>query len=281
MLRLRSATSAIVLFGGFIPPQVTGYNGHVNLTGGASAPARCGMLAVLPRGHVQDHGRGSLPMPSPHIGLAKTSPASSSLFNWLVMVKAAGATEIVFDTAKSKDQQVQPRRHHGRFRSIIEPRAGSPRDCRARHGQRSVRSERDGKSTAALGEIRQRVRTFDTGQAGCRMQYTVTIRDNSQAKARDSNGTPGSGSAEEIGATVIDDYRFDPIHLHDRRCSIRRCEDEFRCLQRTDAFDHADALSSDDVRQYGFCAQEHDTMGVAARREFAVDAAKPKDDLAG
>ena len=34
-------TSAIVLFGGFIPPQVTGYDNHVNLTGGAEA---CGSL---------------------------------------------------------------------------------------------------------------------------------------------------------------------------------------------------------------------------------------------
>lgn len=33
--------NAVVLFGGFIPPQVTGYDLHVNLTGGAEA---CGML---------------------------------------------------------------------------------------------------------------------------------------------------------------------------------------------------------------------------------------------
>lgn len=33
--------SAVVLFGGFIPPQVTGYPGHANLTGGAEA---CGSL---------------------------------------------------------------------------------------------------------------------------------------------------------------------------------------------------------------------------------------------
>lgn len=32
---------AVVLFGGFIPPQVTGYDGHINLTGGAVA---CGSL---------------------------------------------------------------------------------------------------------------------------------------------------------------------------------------------------------------------------------------------
>lgn len=32
---------AVVLFGGFIPPSVTGYDGHANLTGGASA---CGSL---------------------------------------------------------------------------------------------------------------------------------------------------------------------------------------------------------------------------------------------
>jgi ADP-heptose:LPS heptosyltransferase len=33
-------TKAVVLFGGFIPPEVTGYPGHANLTGGAEA---CGM----------------------------------------------------------------------------------------------------------------------------------------------------------------------------------------------------------------------------------------------
>ena len=32
---------AVVLFGGFIPPSVTGYDMHVNLTGGAEA---CGSL---------------------------------------------------------------------------------------------------------------------------------------------------------------------------------------------------------------------------------------------
>lgn len=31
---------AVVLYGGFIPPQVTGYEGHINLTGGAEA---CGL----------------------------------------------------------------------------------------------------------------------------------------------------------------------------------------------------------------------------------------------
>jgi hypothetical protein len=35
------ATPAVVLFGGFIPPQVTGYDMHVNLTGGAES---CGSL---------------------------------------------------------------------------------------------------------------------------------------------------------------------------------------------------------------------------------------------
>lgn len=34
-------TMAVVLFGGFIPPQVTGYDLHINLTGGATA---CGSL---------------------------------------------------------------------------------------------------------------------------------------------------------------------------------------------------------------------------------------------
>lgn len=36
---------AVVLFGGFIPPQVTGYDTHTNLTGGAEA---CGSLDTCP-----------------------------------------------------------------------------------------------------------------------------------------------------------------------------------------------------------------------------------------
>jgi len=38
--------NAVVLFGGFIPPAVTGYSGHANLTGGADA---CG--SILPCAH--------------------------------------------------------------------------------------------------------------------------------------------------------------------------------------------------------------------------------------
>jgi len=35
----------VVLFGGFIPPSVTGYAAHANLTGGAEA---CGSLKPCP-----------------------------------------------------------------------------------------------------------------------------------------------------------------------------------------------------------------------------------------
>jgi hypothetical protein len=38
---ISNGTKAVVLFGGFIPPQVTGYDIHTNLTGGAEA---CGSL---------------------------------------------------------------------------------------------------------------------------------------------------------------------------------------------------------------------------------------------
>lgn len=40
---------AVVIFGGFIPPQVTGYDGHINLTGGAEA---CG--SIRPCQHCTD-----------------------------------------------------------------------------------------------------------------------------------------------------------------------------------------------------------------------------------
>jgi len=42
-------TKAVVLFGGFIPPEVTGYDTHANLTGGAEA---CGMF--MPCDHCRE-----------------------------------------------------------------------------------------------------------------------------------------------------------------------------------------------------------------------------------
>jgi ADP-heptose:LPS heptosyltransferase len=39
------STLAVVLFGGFVPPAVTGYDTHTNLTGGAEA---CGLLKPCP-----------------------------------------------------------------------------------------------------------------------------------------------------------------------------------------------------------------------------------------
>lgn len=43
-------TPAVVLFGGFIPPQVTGYDSHINLTG--SSKKACGFLT--PCGHCRE-----------------------------------------------------------------------------------------------------------------------------------------------------------------------------------------------------------------------------------
>ena len=141
--------------------------------------------------------------------------ASFEFFNWLVMVKAGGATEIVFDTANPKTNKFPLDVTMERFRSIIEPGpalAGLP----SRHG--SDASSLSATASQLLpwvksGNVFERLITVKpVAECSC----TVTIRDNSQAKARDSNRDAWERFAEEIGATVIDDYRIDPIHLHDR-----------------------------------------------------------------
>ena len=72
---------AVVLFGGFIPPQVTGYDSHANLTGGATS--FCGSLTAcqhcidamlsIKSKHVNDAAKGFLECSTSLAGSGETS----------------------------------------------------------------------------------------------------------------------------------------------------------------------------------------------------------------
>lgn len=81
---------AVVIFGGFIPPQVTGYDSHTNLTGGAEA---CGsltpcvhcaeaMLAIKSK-HVIDAAKEFLECSTSSVGSGETSGRQSTPSDFL------------------------------------------------------------------------------------------------------------------------------------------------------------------------------------------------------
>lgn len=142
--------------------------------------------------------------------------ASFEFFNWLVMVQADGATEIAFDVRDPKLKNFTRESVEERFRSILEPGpalAGLPSRLGADSG---------GPRPAPIDLIPwwnsgRRFRRLRTVKPPVACDYTVTIRNNRDgARARDSDRDAWLKFADAIGATVIDDYFVEPIHLHDR-----------------------------------------------------------------
>jgi len=155
----------------------------------------------------------------------RTHLASFEFFNWLVMVKADGATEIVFDIANPKLKNFHDVLQ--RYESILKPGAALA-DLPWRQGSN------DGGLDAVSSHLLPWVmsgRTFSrllTVKPAIRCKYTVTIRDNADgAKSRNSNREAWTRFAEEIGAVLIDDYFFKPIHLHDRMALYAGAEMNF------------------------------------------------------
>lgn len=144
--------------------------------------------------------------------------ASFEFFLWLVMVRSAGASKIVFDISnpdkKSRKvggiDQVLPR-----FYSIIEPgpalaglkhRMGIDESTLNASAGQFVYWHRAGNKFERLKSVKPPV--------AC--DYTITLRNSTIAKSRDSNEDAWRRFGEDIGATVIDDYYVKPMHLHDR-----------------------------------------------------------------
>jgi hypothetical protein len=141
---------------------------------------------------------------------------SFEFFSWLVVAKAQGATEIVFDVTSPRIAKAHT--YFGlnnimeRFRSIIEPGpalAGLPSRIGNDPSQMRV---------SAFDLFHLKFPRLLTVDPPIECDYTVTIRENSMggARGRDSHRDAWEKFASEIGAHVIDDYARNPIHLHTR-----------------------------------------------------------------
>ncbi len=142
--------------------------------------------------------------------------ASFDFFSWLVLAKAAGYTEVVFDTRLPKTDKWSEPQIHERFESILRPGpalAGLPYSIGikgldtiktdARHLIAHVRAGKDFERLRSVhlpGDVR----------------YTVTLRQEPRLPYRNSDLEAWRAFATEIGALVIEDYHVNRIDLHTR-----------------------------------------------------------------
>lgn len=141
--------------------------------------------------------------------------ASFDFYPWLVLMKAKGATKIVIDRSQPKINKFPVPEVALRFESIIEPgpalaglpmRFGDSRPHVAGSAFELFPWVGAGKPIERLHSIKEPVD----------VKYTVTLRHSHRVPGRNSDDVAWRSFAEEIGATVIDDYYVRPIHLHDR-----------------------------------------------------------------
>jgi hypothetical protein len=147
--------------------------------------------------------------------------AAHDFFTWLVMVQAAGATKIVFDTRDPKETKWPRDSVIKRFHSIIQPGpalAGLPWRLGNDAGL-------DADYTVMVPWVKagNTFRRLQTVHPPVVSKYTVTIRNNHDdttrrphSPERNSNPDTWYRFAEEIGAAVIEDHYVKPIHLYDR-----------------------------------------------------------------
>jgi hypothetical protein len=144
---------------------------------------------------------------------------SFEFFNWLVMVQADGADEIVFDVSAPKTRKFNLESVHRRFASILQPGpalAGLP----SRIGNDESRFSATPSDLLLWIKSGRTFTRLQTVKPPVQCEFTITIRANSDnltgPKGRDSNRDAWLKFADEIGAIIIDDYSVMPIHLHDR-----------------------------------------------------------------
>ena len=142
--------------------------------------------------------------------------ASFDFYSWLVLAKAAGATEILFDTSRPKTTKWAADVVRRRYESIIAPGpalAGLPSSTGTQgrlvgdpHMRFLVEHCRAGRPIERLRSV------LSPGKE----RYTVTLRNDRRIPARNSNDAAWRAFAAEIGARVIEDYDDSPIGLHQR-----------------------------------------------------------------
>jgi hypothetical protein len=142
--------------------------------------------------------------------------ASFDFYDWLVLVQAKGATEIVFDVENPKTVKWPADVVMERFRTIIEP-GPLLADMPWRFG-----TDGDEIASPHMTVLMDHVKSGGTFKRlasilpANRCRYTVTLRNCDRIPERNSNQMAWREFAEEIGAVVIEDHADKPINLHDR-----------------------------------------------------------------
>lgn len=155
------------------------------------------------------------------------SIAGFDFFCWLVVMKARGATEVVFDVKDPKTNKFTKEQVMRRFDSILWPgpallgmRAsfGSVGDMTAQAHQQLLLDH------VAQGHSVPRLRS---PLPPAKERYTVTLRNFERFPERNSDEDVWREFAGEIGAKVIPDYEDRAIHLHDRMALYAGAEMNF------------------------------------------------------
>ena len=161
---------------------------------------------------------------------------SFNFYEWLVQAQADGATSVLFDARRIREDKWPRNIALERFRSICEP---GPALIDLGHavifdGAAPVRGARDfgepgGARLVAFYKSGRRFKRLCTVKPAGTERYTVTLRRTQRAPGRNSNESIWRDFAAKIGARVIPDYEDEPIHLHDRMALYAGAEMNFFC----------------------------------------------------
>ena len=142
--------------------------------------------------------------------------AGFEFFPWLLLAKAHGAAEVIFDPRYPRTSKWDEAAVLRRYGSILRPGpalAGMP----SREGEGG--SEFFGTHLSLLvnhvrggGKVDRLHSVLPAGGA----RYTVTLRQTERRPERNSNERAWRAFAAEIGARVIEDWDREPIDLHAR-----------------------------------------------------------------
>lgn len=153
--------------------------------------------------------------------------AGFDFFPWLVMQKAHGATEVVFDPRSAKTDKFPADQVGRRYESILKPGpalAGLP----SSEGREGVDNGLYHQMTL-IGLVAKgmKVPRLKSVLPPGKEKYTVTLRNMQRYSNRNSREADWRTFAAEIGARVIQDYEVEPIHLHERMALYAGAEMNF------------------------------------------------------
>ena len=158
----------------------------------------------------------------------KHQSASFEFFLWLVLVKAMGATKVVIDPSSPKLKWYSQKGLNRRIDNILLPGAAlAGLYCKIGTYSPNMMIARapDLLAWVRAGKTFERLKATKKPEDVAR--YTVTLRRNEMAPARNSNEEAWRTFARQIGAYVIEDYVDQPIHLHDRMALYSEAEMNF------------------------------------------------------